>query len=491
MATTLVAGAGPVGLTLAIELARYGIEVRIVDVAPARSVTSKALVIWSRTLELIERTGCAPAFLNEGNIVTAASIAAGKKPIGRITFDGVASPYPYALMLPQSDTERLLEAHLNGLGVFVERGVQLTRFTAADEAVTSTLRHADGREEVIETDWLAGCDGAHSAVRHALGMDFAGDTLASDWILADVHLTGISTPRSELQFIWHENGVLALFPITQNRYRVIADVGTSAGAPRRDPTLAEVQAVMDRRGPGNIQVSEPVWLASFGINERKVRDYRVNRVFLAGDAAHIHSPAGGQGMNTGMQDAFNLAWKLALVASGVCAPEPLLSSYSTERSEVGDRIVAATGYATALAVTKNPAVQFVRNRVAHFALGFAAARRTVAETLTEVSIGYPRGPLTHEVSHVHAIPRAGSRAPIRSNEPVVGAGRTPRFALFSAASDAATRLCAQNADLLDQVVREPFEPRSLWLVRPDGYVGLAAPNDALGEVQTYLDELRA
>ncbi len=375
MNSVLIAGAGPTGLTLAIELARFGIPVRIVDKAPERTTKSKALVVWTRTLELLERSGCAERFLTLGNPVTAASIFAGKKRVGRITFDDVVSPYPFALMIPQSETERILENHLNFLGVHVERGVALADFASIDSKVTATLVHPNDRREVHIAPYLVGCDGAHSFVRDRLGIDFAGDTMPSDWILADVHLTGVTTPASELDLIWHEDGVFALFPMAENRYRVIADVGLAhAGVPRPNPTLAEVQAIVDRRGPGGIRVSDPKWLASFRINERKVAAYRFGRVFLAGDAAHIHSPAGGQGMNTGMQDAINLAWKLALVARDACAPEPLLASYSAERSAVGKQLLAATGTLTAVAVTKNPVARYFRNHAAEILFGLASAR---------------------------------------------------------------------------------------------------------------------
>jgi 2-polyprenyl-6-methoxyphenol hydroxylase-like FAD-dependent oxidoreductase len=307
----LIVGAGPVGLTMAAELARYGLSVRLVEKAAQATDKSKALVIWSRTLELMERMGCTAPFLAAGRAVRGASITAGGELIGHLDLSGVATRYPYALMIPQSATERLLAEHLASLGVAAERHIEFLRFSATESGVCSTLRHADGREEDVESSWLVGCDGAHSTVRHELGMEFQGDTLPSDWILADVHLSDVPN-AGEINVLWHTEGVLVLFPITGQRYRVVADVGPAADGTRRaDPTLEEVQAVLDRRGPGGIQASAPIWLAAFRINERKVAEYRAGRVFLAGDAAHIHSPAGGQGMNTGMQDAFNLAWKLA------------------------------------------------------------------------------------------------------------------------------------------------------------------------------------
>src|SRR5271163_4663772 len=186
----LIVGAGPVGLTMAAELARYGVSVRIVDKAAQRTDKSKAIVLWSRTLELFDRAGCTGGFVAAGNKVDAANIVADKTLVAHIDLSEVDSPYPYALMLPQSDTERLLEEHLGRLGVNTERQTELSSFKQNERGVTAVLRHVDGKEEVVEADWLIGCDGAHSAVRHGLGLSFLGETLQSDWILADLHLSG-------------------------------------------------------------------------------------------------------------------------------------------------------------------------------------------------------------------------------------------------------------------------------------------------------------
>jgi 2-polyprenyl-6-methoxyphenol hydroxylase-like FAD-dependent oxidoreductase len=474
----LVVGAGPVGLTMAAELARYGVSVRIVDKTAERTDKSKALVIWSRTLELIDRMGCTATFVDAGMQATAANIIAGKEQIARITLDKVVSPHPYALMLPQCETERLTEEHLNSLGVQVERSMELTHFESTDAGVVSTLRFADGHEETQESAWLIGCDGAHSAVRHQLGMQFEGDTLKSDWVLADVHMTGVPNP-GEIAIMWHSEGVLALFPITQDRYRVIADVGDGAnktnGAPvTADPTLEEVQAIMDRRGPGGIIASAPIWLAAFHINERKVKEYREGRVFLAGDAAHIHSPAGGQGMNTGMQDACNLAWKLALVCHGTCEAEPLLGSYSVERGAVGEQVLKGAGRVTQIGILRGDFLQSVRNHLASMVFGISAVRAKAAEALTEISIGYAKSPLNSHGAWVHGGAAAGERAPIRDGETPVGAGDSPRFAVCAEEDgDNYATLVSRYPDLLEAGVRRPFSEGGMWLVRPDGYVAVA------------------
>jgi 2-polyprenyl-6-methoxyphenol hydroxylase-like FAD-dependent oxidoreductase len=491
----LVVGAGPVGLTMAAELARYGVKLRIVDKAAQRTDKSKALVLWSRTLELLDRAGCSGALVAAGHKVDAANIIAGSKTIGHIDFALVASPYPYALMLPQSETERLLEAHLASLGILVERQVELTGFsdTSTGTTVTATLRHPDGRDETLEADWLIGCDGAHSTVRHTLGLSFLGDTLQSDWVLADVHLSGMQMPQSEMAAYWHEDGVLAVFPIAPGRYRVIADRGRSAGPHPPEPTLDEVQAMVDRRGPGGVTAVDPVWLAGFRINERKVGDYRSGRVFVAGDAAHVHSPAGGQGMNTGMQDAINLAWKLALVCRGTCQgtskPGKLLDSYSAERSAVGAEVLANAGRLTAVGLLKNHTAQLARNLVAGFLFGLGPVRRTMAETLTEVSLGYPHSPLNGPAPHGLGGPTPGERvAPVAGQVPV-GAGSTPRFALFAAAGEAVSGLLRDHPTLLEPTVRPPFNDRGVWLVRPDGYAACADRQADVAGIAAFLRDL--
>ncbi|MEO8205034.1 MAG: FAD-dependent monooxygenase [Chthoniobacterales bacterium] len=467
----LVVGAGPVGLTMAAELARYGISVRIVEKAAQATDKSKALVIWSRTLELIDRMGCTPSFTEAGHRVTAATITAGGSQIAHVTLGGVDSPYPYALMIPQSDTERLMAQHLNSLGVTVERTVELTSFLNVGSGVQSILRHADGREETVETSWLIGCDGAHSTVRHHLGMEFLGNTLTSDWVLADVHLSNV--PNDEIKVMWHAEGVLVIFPIVGDRFRVVADAGIAKDGPKRaDPTMEEVQAILDQRGPGGITASDPIWLAAFRINERKVEDYRKGRVFLAGDAAHVHSPAGGQGMNTGMQDACNLAWKLALACRG-CTESPLLDSYSEERSAVGDQVLKGAGHITMIATMRGGVKQAIRNHVASLIFGLAPVREAMAEVMTELSIAYPHSPITSKGSEVHDGPYAGHRAPLRADEAPVGAGNTPRFAIFAEENAEATALLTKYPKLIEPKLRKPFAAGGIWVVRPDGYIAVA------------------
>src|SRR5262245_32138467 len=411
---------------------------------------SKALVLWSRSLELLERMGCVERFLAASMNTHGARISNGKELMGEVSFDDVKSRYPFALMIPQRETERLLETHLDELGVKVERRVELTALTKRGDGITATLRDGAGREETVAADWLIGCDGAHSTVRHALGIEFAGTTQPSDWILADLRLTGLTPDK--LDIFWHSKGILAFFPIVGDRYRVVADLGPTEGAGRHgDPSLAEVQALVDARGPGTIHLHDPYWLAYFHINERKVAQYGRGRIFLAGDAAHIHSPAGGQGMNTGMQDAFNLAWKLALVAHATAAPT-LLESYSIERSAVGDRVLRNATRLTDLAVMRNPVVQAVRNFAAGIVLGLSQVQHRMADTLTELDIAYPVSPLSITAAgapHSGDLPKAGERWRTSASDGTpIGAGERPRFAVVGNAA-ATAALTARFGSLVE------------------------------------------
>ncbi len=493
-ADVLIAGAGPVGLTMAAELARYGLSVRIIDKNTQRTDKSKAIVIWARTLELLDRMGpgVAERFIQAGLKAEYTNILAGEERIAHVDLSVVDTPYKFALLIRQSETERLLEEHLAGLGVKVERQVELETFEQGADSVTCSVARADGSREQIEVSWFIGCDGAHSTVRHALGMSFEGSTMLNDWILADLHISGVQGPPA-VNIHWHAQGILAIFPLGGTRYRMIADVGESASSGIGEhsvPTLEEVQTILDIRGTKGLVASDPVWISNFTINERKVTDYRAGRIFLAGDAAHVHSPAGGQGMNTGMHDAFNLAWKLSLVSRGLCDAEPLLMSYSAERSAVAKLVLEATGKATVIALMRGEVKQSIRNHVASLVFGLAPVRHTMADVISEIAVGYPDSPLNSSVDSGHSGPAPGKRASIRNGELAVGAGSTPRFALFAADSEVHASLVKEFPEILEPKLRQPYDGKHLWLVRPDGYVALRAKSGDAEAMQKYLRGLR-
>jgi 2-polyprenyl-6-methoxyphenol hydroxylase-like FAD-dependent oxidoreductase len=477
----LIAGAGPVGLFLAASLRRLGIGVRIIDKAVARSATSRALVIWPRTLETLQIDGSVEPFLAAGLRITDARIVAGSHPLAHISFAAVQSEFPYALFLPQNETERLLEATLNQRGVQVEREVELVDFTHDQ---TARLRQPDGAVETVRTDWLVGCDGAHSTVRHTLQLPFGGDTLPSTWILADILIAG-PLPR-EVLVSWSPDGLLALFPMTADRFRVIADMGETNGS-SAPPTLEEVQQILAARGPGGLTAHDPIWLNRFHINERKVADYRVGRVFVIGDAAHVHSPAGGQGMNTGMQDAANLAWKLALVCQGA-ADDRLLDSVSVERSAIGEQVLRNAGRLTRLAIMRNPILRHVRDTAIGFLGTLPAFRQRIIDAMTELDLHYAESPLNGPAAHAASCHPGARAAEFRFGRPdgsfttLSETLRSGRFLVLSVGQpgEPATpvELAAAAATLAETIwtdtEQDQYRPGFHYVIRPDGYVAMVA-----------------
>jgi 2-polyprenyl-6-methoxyphenol hydroxylase-like FAD-dependent oxidoreductase len=355
----LIVGAGPVGLTMALALSDGGIKFRIIDKAPRRSDTSKALGIHARTLELLETLGVVEDFLKVGNKVHATNFYNGTKKLVHLSLDEMQSAYSYALMVPQSETERILAEELEKRSVVVEREMELTAFSHDPDSLTATIKRADGSEEQIQTNWLLGCDGSHSKVRHLLGFKFDGEAYEEAFATADCYVDW-NHPEDELIGFVDEHGVVVFFPIGNKRYRIVADGPMHKTGD--ELSLEEMQTIVNKRCPDKPTLSNPNWLTWFTISRRSAAHYREGRAFIAGDAAHVHSPMMGQGMNTGMQDAINLAWKLELVEKGIAGPD-LLDTYESERHPIGQRLLRNTDAVTKLVTIRNPIVQQVRNRL--------------------------------------------------------------------------------------------------------------------------------
>jgi 2-polyprenyl-6-methoxyphenol hydroxylase-like FAD-dependent oxidoreductase len=478
--TVLIVGAGPVGLTMALELARYRVPVRVIDKMTERAETSRAIAIWPRTLELFDRAGGSGEFTEAGNKVTTANIIAGTHPLTQMSLDEVDSPYRFVLMLPQNETEAILLRRLEKLGVAVEMGVALDSFSQDSQGVSVTVRHPGGFIESEQFGWLIGCDGAHSSVRHGLGLSFDGDVINTDWALGDFYLFGAPFGLNELTTYWHRDGPIIFFPMAPGRYRIIASLGPSGDGAPATLSRDEFQELVDSRAPVGIKLDNAVWISAFRINERQVPTYGSGRVFLAGDAAHIHSPAGGQGMNTGMQDAFNLAWKLALTARGLTTSPALLESYSPERHAVGAEVIAAAGRMTTLALAANPVLQELRNVALRCVLGLPPVRNMLAEQMAEISTGYPKSSLNGPGSGSHQKP--GMRMRPVDGEAPYGSGDIPLFTLRTNEAPPITHA------LVDPAVR-PNAGTGIDLVRPDGYLATSVSQGEWDVVAAYLDRL--
>ncbi len=391
----LIVGAGPVGLALASMLVRQGIAVRIIDRSEHPTIYSKAQVIHARTLEVLHDLGVVAPFLAEGRRVHELAMSqADGTPITQLEFKmpGDDTLYPFLLNISQAETEKHLRDHLAKVGVAPEWQVRLEHFTQDEAGVEAVLVDGAGRSETLRVPYLVGCDGAHSTVRKALGLQFAGSTY--DWKITQADLrVDFATPPSPhamVGFLGPQGPTMFLPLPGDSRYRMMVfDV-------EEEPTLEFFQRAAAERTPPGTRVSDPRWMVSFRINCRMVDKYRVGRVFVAGDAAHIHSPAGGQGMNTGIQDAWNLSWKLGLALSGH-ASEALLDSYQAERRPVAAAVLAATDRATqsmfTVATLQNELLVGLRNQVMGLVGSLDAVRSTAGRAISELEISYPHSPL--------------------------------------------------------------------------------------------------
>ena len=341
----LIVGAGPTGLTAALELSRLGIPVRIIDKQAAPPTTSRAVGVQARTLELLELRGLADEMVRLGNPGLAASFYGGGKRVFRLDFTRIDSRYHYLLFISQAETERILRTAVEKQGVRIERGVELVGL-AQDvlshdpNPVRVVLRHADGRLEQAQAPWLISAEGAHSTVRATLDLPFEGKTRDEQYALGDLHIDG-ELAETDLHIFSSEHGFLGLFPMGNRRFRLMASNPLSRPSKDTAPTLQELQAIYDQRSQVPARFRDMSWSSWFRINSRMVARLKVGRLLLGGDAAHIHSPAGAQGMNTGIQDMINLAWKLALVLKGQ-APPALLDTYEQERLPVIRDVLAKT-----------------------------------------------------------------------------------------------------------------------------------------------------
>jgi len=404
----LVVGAGPVGLALACELARNGVSCRIIDKRPAAVTTSRAIAIFPRTLEVFQIMNMIDPVLEAGHQLAGVALYNRSGQIGHIGFDALPTRYRFALSLPQSETERLLIEHLGSFGKSVDRDRELVAFSQSVDSIQAVIRDAGGAEEIFDARWVVGCDGAHSNVRHLLGLPFEGAAYEETFVLADVKLDSALDPVHAHLFLT-ETGLVGIFPFRNGGCRIIASTQPeSKGGPAGDPKFAEVIDLVNSRTDLGIKICEPDWMSRFHISHRKVAEFRAGRGFLAGDAAHIHSPAGGQGMNTGIQDAFNLAWKLGLVVRGK-SPDSLLDSYNEEREPVARMVLTLTDRLTRMGTMQNPLGRHVRDALLSILTGMHPVEDRIAETMAEIGIHYRRSSIVF--GNGGQALRAGDRAP--------------------------------------------------------------------------------
>jgi 2-polyprenyl-6-methoxyphenol hydroxylase-like FAD-dependent oxidoreductase len=495
----LIAGAGPTGLVLALYLTKAGARVRVIDRTTGPGTTSRALVVHTRTLEFYRQIGLADAAVDRGVTFRAVNLwvrgrKAARAPFGEM---GVGlSPYPYMLILPQDEHERLLIEELGRLGVTVERQTELISFTEAGGRILARLRMPNGAAQTCVADYLGGCDGARSTVREQLGIGFPGGTYAHVFYVADTEANG-PVLDGELHIALDDADFLGGFPMKgQGRMRFVGTVRDGTGA-SREPSWEDVDRRMAQQL--RLDVTKVRWFSTYHVHHRVAVAFRRGRAFLLGDAAHIHSPVGGQGMNTGIGDAVNLAWKLAAVLRG-CADAAVLDTYEPERIGFARRLVATTDRSFVFVSRTGRLAGLVRTRVmapvAWLLTRSRRFRRLMYRTMSQIGIEYRASALSAGAA---GRIRGGDRLPWVQPDRPGGAdnfapltSRDWQLHVYGEPAPAVREISRTSGVLLHSFAwssaarRTGLRRNATYLVRPDGYVGCADPGSDAAAIQRYL-----
>lgn len=535
----LIVGAGPTGLTLGIELARRGIPFRLIDRERERPTTSRALGTQPRTVEVFDMMGIPTSELHPATQPRGFQFMEGPRTLGRVEFADRAGR-PALLVMNEADTERVLEARLEAAGGHVERGVEFAGFRTDGVGIIATLRDSEATSDV-PARFLIGCDGANSTVRRDAEIAFTGSTYPERFLLADLELDWQISHDVGTVWFGHREGLVAAIPLPAERqWRLIVAFNPEGeDVPRFSEAEAATRAEEELRRRAEIpvrRVGDPLWASAFHVHRKIAGRYRVGSVFLAGDAAHVHSPVGGQGMNTGIQDAFNLGWKLALAAQGLAAPG-LLDSYEDERRPVAQAVLRATDAGTRIVLGANPVGRAIREYVFPTVLSVTPIRDRLQAALSELAINYRASSLSVDTAHERRRPGMRNQGGLRAGDRVPDASLlAPRtgetitlFELFSSGwtmlvtnddpgasgtPEAVVRLIAQTHETVGDMVRpyliqrggsattttdamlsdvtgealRQFGPHGgqVLLVRPDGYLGFRGDVEQPGELASYL-----
>ncbi|GCE28301.1 oxygenase [Dictyobacter alpinus] len=521
----LVVGAGPTGLTMANLLAYHNINVRILDKRAGPTEETRALVMHARILELLDKLGLAEQAINEGQKLRAAELLARGKRFGKLSFQGEEerTPYPFALIYTQDQTEHLLQRNLEKTTVRVEWNTELLNLEQTSNGIRATVRQTNGSEEIIEAGWIVGADGAHSPVRHALSLGFEGESYKQALFLADLELEG-DLNKDQLSIGFTKLGFLAFFPMHgERRFRVVSTLPLEF-TNRETLTPDEIQQVINTyRGP-YITIKRAHWISVYRIHHRMSKRFRVGNVFLVGDAAHIHSPAGGQGMNTGIGDAYNLAWKLALVIKGQ-AQTTLLDSYEDERMPFARAILNGSDKGFELMTMSQPLVQQLKvsglPRLFRFVSSVPALRQRAFWLLSQLWTSYrSSSAVMQSAAPEKKRVQAGDRAPYGIYEigPDTGKsifstlGGLDHHLLLFAGSDPGTassnlqeiasKVCklvstyaapihVHIVEAGNRRLHQRYEANTpaLFLVRPDGHIAYRGSAEDSARLEAYLDRI--
>ena len=520
MHPVLIVGAGPTGMMAALELTRFRIPVRLIEKTLEPATTSRAVGVQARTLELFEQRGLAAALLEKGNPAHAASGWGGGKRVFQLKFDSIDSKYPFLLFVSQAITEGVLRDALKKAGVEVEWGVTMTSLGEVEhsQVVHATIEKRDGSGEQVTCAYLISAEGAHSTARQTLGLKYEGKSLEEQYALGDLHLDS-ELPENEMHVFSSEYGFMGMFPMGGGRWRLIASNPLSKPSKDTEPGIDELQKLYDQRSPVPGRFRDMSWSSWFHINSRMIKTMRVRRILFGGDSAHIHSPAGAQGMNTGMQDMINLAWKMAMVMKGEARPE-LLDTYGVERVPIIENVLTKTEGLTAAIGNENRVFRSIFNHVMPWVASLDAVQHNSAERMSQLGLNYEGGPLAVSDGRpgnlkpgdrmpdlsVTVLNRQGS--PDREPEPATAFGLMDpsRFTIFytNIADPAKThaeineRIGAWHDRIGGRQVAAGDDAKAfghlfgktpgITLVRPDGYVAFVGTDKSVKALAEYCDK---
>lgn len=493
----LIVGAGPTGLALALFLARNGVKPRLIEKSAGHGQASRAMVVQARTLEFYRQLGFADDVVARGIPMRALHLREGRREVAEIPFGDFGqglSPYPFILSFPQDDHERLLGERLQAAGVAVEWGTELLELRDGGDSVLATLRRADGAEETLQAAYLCGCDGAHSAVRQHLQLGFPGGTYDQNFYVADVEAAGDAAVPDGLSMCLSTDAFGLVFPIRSSGMSRLIGIVPNELRGRPALTFDDLRPSIEKQTA--LQVRTVNWFSTYRVHHRVAERFRRGRVFIAGDAGHIHSPAGGQGMNTGIGDAVNLAWKLAAVLRGRADPS-LLDTYEAERIAFARSLVATTDQMFQLMVGRGVRGQAAREllmpHLAPFLMGFAGVRTAAFKFVSQIRVNYHGSALSagaagdvHGGDRLPWVPGEGGDnfEPLRSCDWQAHVYGDTGPALRDAAREA--RLALHCFPWTEGAHGAGLKRDALYLVRPDGYVALADAGPDVEAPQQFL-----
>ena len=510
----LIVGAGPTGLMLANQLARRGLSPLIIDrhAGPARE--TRALGVQARTLEIYQKLGVVERVLELGKVGTGANLWANGKRKGRIPLGDsgrTVTPYPYILILGQDDNERILGDNLGKLGVPIRWNTELVALEQFDDRVRATLKQPDGSMRTLDAAWVAGCDGARSAVRDLNHIAFPGAPYEHVFFVADVVMTGTMVPDEVNVYLW-KSGFHLFFPMRGTDHWRVVGIVPAELRDREKVSFDDIVPSVRGEAGSSLAFQSCSWFSTYRIHHRAAASFQDRRCFVLGDAAHVHSPVGAQGMNTGLQDAYNLAWKLALVVAGK-ADASLVESYAAERKPIAEWLLHNTDRGFRLVVSDGALAGLLRTevlaRVASIAMSLKRVQARAFRTVSQTGIHYRGGPLSKAAGALpRTAPQAGDRFPwlklaLGTDASVLDLYETLddlHFHLFVFGQTARIELppsvralvtvhavrdqAANTAELARAGIPQP----SFYLVRPDGYVGLCGGTLDADSIASYFHE---